>query len=261
MRRGVPLPLRRFLRTAVREAPIRLGDLPADLGEAIRRPDRPLPPARLRRRVGGVSRRREFVDLGARIAEDLRHATERSKRRDPGAWLDFGCGAGRVARHVADSPFVQEFWGVDVDREAIRWAAVHLSGRYDAIPPIPPTTLPSSHFDVVYAVSIFTHFDPGSEEAWLVELHRVMKAGGLLAVTTNAPELLWQRPDASSADRERLSREGVLFLRGGGTNFNEQTVYHSTEYLMRVWGRLFGLRLWIANGAAGYQDLSVWVKW
>jgi hypothetical protein len=30
---------------------------------------------------------------------------------------------------------------------------------------------------------------------------------------------------------------------------------------MRVWGRLFGLRLWIANGAAGYQDLSVWVKW
>lgn len=148
-----------------------------------------------------------------------------------------------------------------MDPQAIDWACRHLPGRFESIASSPPTRLPSEHFDVVYAISVFTHFDEASETAWLAELHRVLRPGGLFLATTLSPSLSWQRPDMSISDRERLEREGTVFLKGGGEDFNEETAFHSNDYLKLVWGRLFGQRLFLERGAAGYQDLSVWVKW
>jgi SAM-dependent methyltransferase len=247
----------------MREAPWRFVDGPADLRDLLRKPSLSLPPPRLRRRVGGVSARREFVEVGRRIAEDLRSAFERAggDTLREGTWLDFGCGSGRVARHVAALPFVGGLRGVDVDAEAIEWARRHLPGRYEAIGSRPPTRLPSSYFDAAYAISVFTHFDADAEAAWLRELHRVLRPGGLLLATTSSPGMCRERPDMTPADRSRLEREGSVYLRGGGRDFNEETAYHSNEYLRRAWGSLFGQLLFLDQGAAGYQDLSVWVKW
>jgi SAM-dependent methyltransferase len=238
-------------------------DLPADLFDLARRPALPLPPASLRCRVAGGSRRREFLEVGARIARDLRGAYERAGGSTAGgaAWLDFGCGAGRVARHVAAFPIVTELVGVDIDVEAIDWARRNLPGRYEPIPRLPPTDLAESTFDAAYAVSVFSHLDAEAESAWLAELHRILKPGGFLLATTNSPSLSWGRPDMSADQREKLRRDGAVFLRGGGEDFNEDTAYLSNDRLRRVWGRLFGQLLFLEHGAAGYQDLSAWVKW
>src|SRR6267378_1721793 len=94
-RRLVPRPARRALRIAAAELPRRLRDFVPDLVH------RDLPPASLRFHVAGSSDRESFVSIGANAARQLLDAVAR--HRDPATIrdvLDFGCGCGRIARHM-----------------------------------------------------------------------------------------------------------------------------------------------------------------
>ena len=76
----------------------------------------PLPPASLRISAAGTSDPRWFLDTGAAAAEIVRaYLPGRAKPR----LMDFGCGAGRVLRHLA--PLDAELYGVDWNRRAVRW--------------------------------------------------------------------------------------------------------------------------------------------
>ncbi len=101
--------------------------------------------------------------------------------------LDFGCGAGRTLRYFLDEAEIAEFWGCDIDEASIAWLSEHLSPpihpvRTNEIPPIPR---PEGYFDLVYAVSVFTHLTD-SWSQWLLELHRLLRDEGLLIATYTA---------------------------------------------------------------------------
>ncbi len=265
LKRLLPATVRRSLRLVLREAPIRLRDFPADVGDLLghRNSGPPLPPARLRRRVGGVSSRQEFTFVGRSACDQIAAAWSACALPGGGSgrWLDFGCGSGRISRYVEKLPLVRELCGVDVDGDAISWAARHLSGTYRTIGSTPPMDFQAAYFDVVYTVSVFTHLDEHDQLAWLQELHRVLRPGGLLLSSTSSPSLSYGRPDLTPAERQTLATRGFLFAPGDGSDFNHDTAFHSNEYLLAVWGRLLGQLRFQANGLAGYQDLAVWVKW
>lgn len=222
-----------------------------------------VPPPRLRYRVGGTANRSDFLRVGraAALAVEKGFLSARDSRGTYGRWLDFGCGAGRVGRHLAALDPVRELWGVDTDGEAIAWASRHLPGRYLTIAIDPPIPIDSGSFDVVCAVSVFTHFDEDRQRRWLSELHRLLRSGGLLIASTHAPELTWSRPDLARDQCIDLERRGFLFARGHGSRFNDDSAFHAKGYLLEEWGRLFGLLFFEDRGLAGYQDLSVWRKW
>ena len=98
--------------------------------------------------------------------------------------LDFGCGAGRTLRHFLAEAETAEFWGADIDSASIEWLRANLS------PPLqlvnngadPPLSLDSGSFDLIYALSVFTHLTDNSLP-WLAELHRLLRPGGLLVAT------------------------------------------------------------------------------
>ena len=259
-RQVIPIAWRRSIRRFLRETPIRLRDLGPDLvssgdGGA-------LPPPRLRIRVSLTSARSEFLLAGRDACAAIRRVFEASRaanQRYP-RWLDYGCGSGRLSRHLAALSEIEELWGVDVDGDAIAWCSAHLPGLYLAIPEDPPTGLPAGHFDVVCAVSVFTHLDEKRQFAWLAELHRALRPGGLLIASTHPPALTYMRPDLSEEQRAFLSRRGFLFAPGHGA-FNDDGTFHTRQYLMETWGRLFGLLRYEDYGLNGYQDLSVWMKW
>jgi SAM-dependent methyltransferase len=109
----------------------------------------------------------------------------------PGGWdfegkrvLDFGCGPGRTLRHFLDEAQSAEIWGVDVDRRSVDEL------RSTMAPPIhvaqcgyaPPLDLEADSFDLAWAISVFTHLTDNSIP-WLLELHRLLKPGGLLIAT------------------------------------------------------------------------------
>jgi SAM-dependent methyltransferase len=256
----LPRGVRRALRLAAREAPHRWRDWPADLRDALGAGGRePLPPARLRRRVSSTSSRREFEDVGRRVADDVLGAFRRNGRDEGGfpRWLDFGCGAGRVSRHLLPAPEVGELHGADVDGRLVRWSRKHLPrGEFRKIEPAPPTSYRGGFFDVAVVVSIFTHFDEETGRRWAAELARVLRPGGLMIVSTHAPSIAPSIP-LDAASRARLAETGFLFVPGRGT-FNEDAAFHSEEYLKREWSPWFELVEHAQHGLAGFQDLSVW---
>lgn len=95
--------------------------------------------------------------------------------------LDFGCGAGRTLRHFFDLVETAEFHGVDIDGASVKWLNDNLC------PPLhvsrcgtePPLDFVNESVDFAWAISVFTHLTDNSA-AWLAELHRILKPGGLL---------------------------------------------------------------------------------
>jgi SAM-dependent methyltransferase len=98
--------------------------------------------------------------------------------------LDFGCGAGRTLRQFLSESQSGEFWGADIDGASIDWLRANLC------PPLhvcrswamPPLDLQPGSFDLIWAISVFTHLTDSSL-AWLHELHRLLRPGGLLMAT------------------------------------------------------------------------------
>jgi SAM-dependent methyltransferase len=250
---------RRAVRIFAAELPHRVRDFVPDWRE--RGAALPLPPARLRRRVGIDGSREHFLSIGRGAARDLVGAIAAGGFAAAAfpRWLDFGCGCGRVARHLFTLAGVS-IAGVDIDQEAIAWCAAHLShGSFSTIAPVPPTPFADASFDLVYSVSVFTHLDEAGQFGWLAELRRILRPGGRLVVSTHAPELVYNRPDLSAAQHVELRDRGFTFATTDGP-FNDDSAFHSRAYLEREWTKYFTLVSHKRQGLNGYQDLSVWTR-
>jgi SAM-dependent methyltransferase len=102
--------------------------------------------------------------------------------------LDFGCSSGRVLRPLA-AAFPDVAWhGCDPNLPAIEWAAANLAGiEFFGSGPLPPLPLEDGSMDLVYAVSIWSHFSPRRGLEWFEEMRRLLRPGGHLVMTTHGP--------------------------------------------------------------------------
>jgi len=257
VRATVPFRIRRVVHE-VRAQPFKIRDLAPDLVDRLRvAGPPPLPPAALRGRVSWTTSRREFRRVGREDAADVEAAFFRARRPDEDyrRWLDFGCGCGRMSRHLAAAGRI--LTGVDVDRPAVSWAARRLRGRFFAIGEDPPVALAPASFDVVVAVSVFTHLAEDPQRDWREELHRLLRPGGLFVATTLPPHLVSMVPNLSPAQSDELDRRGFLYAPGPGP-FNQNAAFHSRAFLEETWQPLFRLVDFRPAGMTGFQDLSVW---
>jgi len=169
------------------------------------------------------------------------------------AVLDFGCGCGRVTRYWAD--FSGDVCGSDVSDAAIAWCRANLSfARFETNALAPPLALPDASFDLVYALSVFTHLTEELQLAWRDELRRVLRPGGRLLATTHGRSYI-SRLDAE--ERSRFER-GELVVRWGdlpGTNLC--SAYHPERYLRETLANGFAFVELEPEGARGNptQDL------
>jgi SAM-dependent methyltransferase len=152
--------------------------------------------------------------------------------------LDFGCGSGRVLRAFLPEAPSGEFWGCDPHRPTIAWLDQHLS------PPLHfyvndriPTPHPDSYFDLVYAISVFTHITH-EWSAWLLELHRILKPDGLLLATIIGPES-WGRSLSRPPDENGLGMCLQMLGQRVGDEGSGARVLHSPWWLRSHWGRAF----------------------
>jgi SAM-dependent methyltransferase len=102
--------------------------------------------------------------------------------------LDFGCGAGRLYYALKDSLTEgQSISGCDLNERAIEWckdlgyrSVIQNSARE-------PIEFPPGSFDLVVAVSVFTHLELSLQHHWAAELLRIIKPGGALFFTVHGP--------------------------------------------------------------------------
>lgn len=98
--------------------------------------------------------------------------------------LDFGCGAGRMIRHLQRLAATCEIWGTDISAEHILWCKRNLSPpfHFATTTKVPHLPFEDRSFRLVYGGSVFTHIDDLAD-AWLLELHRILAPDGRVYVT------------------------------------------------------------------------------
>jgi SAM-dependent methyltransferase len=177
--------------------------------------------------------------------------------RDVGAALDFGCSSGRALRPLAATWPDVRWHGVDPNAPAIAWAGEHIPGvSFGVSPTDPPLDLAPGSLDLVYAISIWSHFGEDAARRWLAEMHRVLSPGGLLVATVHGMQSVayyaatGQRPARQLEQiRRALYRRGFWFAPEFGSA-GDHGVRHDE------WGNAFMTPEWLLRAIDGAWDLA-----
>jgi SAM-dependent methyltransferase len=212
----------------------------------------PLPPRRLMVRVAMTADAEWFLRSGRAAYDSI---AAHVPLESVSSVLDFGCGCGRVTRYLAGFP--GSVSGSDLSEPAVRWCRANLPfGRFEVNGLEPPLRFDDESFDVVYALSVFTHLTGDLQLAWRDEVRRVLRPGGVFLLTTHGDSYV-PRLDA---DERRRFEAGELVVRWGdvpGTNLC--SAYHPEPYLRETFAQGFSFVEVEPEGARGNptQDLVV----
>lgn len=122
--------------------------------------------------------------------------------------LDMGAATGRVLRHLVAQARIPELWAFDINLRHVRWINRFLhpairSFHNSALPHLP---IADDRLDLACAFSVFTHIDT-FETAWIAELYRILRPGGLAYITFQT-EHTWQALATAPDDDRRLKVMG-----------------------------------------------------
>ncbi|HEX6700118.1 MAG TPA: class I SAM-dependent methyltransferase [Gaiellaceae bacterium] len=218
----------------------------------------PVPPRRLIVRVAGTASADWFLEGGHLGAETIRAALARQGRplERLDAMLDFGCGCGRVTRYWADLEQTRVH-GTDANADAVDWCRRNLTfARFEANGLAPPLPHEAASFDLVYALSVFTHLTEDLQQRWMAELERVLRPGGLLMLTTHGDRY---RERLTPAERARFDAGDVVVRWSDAAGTNLCSAFHPRSYVEQRLATGLRPAEFVAEGAAGnpHQDLHV----
>ena len=227
----------------------------------------PVPPPRLRHRVHGSLDKDPFLKAGRVTTQNIRDLCS-LVNHDIYSFekiLDFGCGSGRVLRNFQDVPESCQFYGTDIDPELINWSKKHLPNiKWSVNGYYPPLPFPDDTFDLIYAISVFTHLNEQFQHLWLSELRRVAKQGAIIILTTHGEYCI---RNLSTEHQASVNSEGFLYLTGvtGKLRLNKlpdfyQSAYHTQEYIRREWSSYFNIINYIERGINSHQDAIIMQK-
>jgi SAM-dependent methyltransferase len=113
--------------------------------------------------------------------------------------LEIGCGCGRVAHQLRGDWFVGSYVGIDIDREALDWCALHFPSPKFAFLPSPhvsatyasrpspegaPITFPADwEQDFIFSTSLYTHLLEDELDNYTREAFRVLRPNGTMYMT------------------------------------------------------------------------------
>ncbi len=102
--------------------------------------------------------------------------------------LDWGCGPGRIIRHMHRFVEGSDIHGVDYNPTNLNWCAKHIPNvTFSKNEVNPPLAYAEGVFDFIYGISIFTHLSEPNHTAWMAELARICKSGGVVFLTSHGP--------------------------------------------------------------------------
>lgn len=103
------------------------------------------------------------------------------------AVLDWGCGTGRLLRHLPTLMDTSNtFFGTDYNKKYIKWCSDNLEGICFKNNELnPPLDFEDNSLDVIYGISIFTHLSESLHYSWMKELTRVLRNNGIIFLTTH----------------------------------------------------------------------------
>jgi len=193
----------------------------------------PFPPSRLLYLVTRSYDKNSFFlggCLGARCIRDTlaKNGLDMNKFE---AILDFGCGCGRILRHwnYLRGP---EIYGSDYNKKLVNWCQKNLPfARVSRNELKGKLEYSDGKFDLVYAISVFTHLSESLQDFWLEELTRILKPGGYLLISLRGTQLKFVGRLALVKQKFDLGERVVLESEVSGTNYCN--AYHPFEFVKK----------------------------
>jgi SAM-dependent methyltransferase len=172
--------------------------------------------------------------------------------------LDFSCSSGRVVRVLAAMRNDVAWLGCDPNEGAIRWAGEHIPGVEFFVSPLePPLPFEAGSLSLAFGISVWSHYSAEAALSWLGEMHRVIRPGGHLVLTTHGLNscVFFQQTHDTIAERpgtrptaDELERAGHCFWDVFGQG-GDHGVHHAD------WGLAFFTPEWLLEHAT--PDWSV----
>jgi ubiquinone/menaquinone biosynthesis C-methylase UbiE len=223
-----------------------------------------LPGASLRYRVHGTPEIESFLRVGRQCYQDLEAALARHDRKLASFQniLDFGCGCGRTLLWLQPQAQTSQLYGTDIDSQAIAWCQHQLDfATFSLNSAAPPLSYSAEKFDLIYAISVFTHLDEAVQFLWLEELKRIVKPGGLLLLTVQG-QACWKNLQPKLASQ--VTETGFLFIasnvmQGIFPDWYQET-YHTQAYVLDRYSRYFEILDYLPQGLNRHQDLVLLKK-
>ena len=172
------------------------------------------------------------------LVADCGHSVEKL-----GHIFELGCADGRMLRWLEPLAADVEIWGSDLDAHRILWCKQHLSPpfRFLTNTIVPHLPFEDRKFGFVFAGSVFSHIDDLAD-AWLAELHRILRPGGILFITVHLkpdiPLLATRYPETRLAKTLRAHPDYDRLLAGQFDVFTvgrsaSSFVFYDLDYLRK----------------------------
>lgn len=151
-----------------------------------------------------------------------------SKYKQPRKVLEWGCGVSRVIRHIPDYAGKDcQVYGVDINDEMINWNAKNIAGvKFEKNNYNPPLSFPDNQFDLIFALSVFTHIEPEVQNLWVKEIHRVAGVNGIFLFTTHGK---MYESHLNEKAAEELKSKGAFLQPYKQKGHRMMTTYNSYE--------------------------------
>ena len=163
--------------------------------------------------------------------------------------MDWGCAGGRVIRNFAQEAERGEFWGLDRNEQATRWAKENLSPPFNflTVTEYPHLPFPDDKFTLAYGISVFTHIEH-FVDLWLMEFHRILRTGGHALFTIhdeytaewlydhNCEGCPWVPPEL---DLLEVPYHDVTNINISSGKYAGIYTFFKQDWIRREWGRYF----------------------
>lgn len=150
--------------------------------------------------------------------------------------LDWGCGPGRIIRHLPE--IIGNgciFYGTDYNEKSINWCNTNIRNANFNLNTI-EAKLPyeENSFDIIYGISIFTHLSEEMHYAWTGELLRVLKPGGIMFQTLHGDNFLVK---LTESEKCRYNKGQIIIRRNVKEGHRTFTAYHPISFVEKLFSK------------------------
>jgi SAM-dependent methyltransferase len=214
-----------------------------------------VPPSWLRHDAHGHIRLQSYFDKGCAAAQSV--ATLVAEHSSGATVCEWGCGPGRIVRHLPKLLPGSKILATDYNQKSIEWCSQNIAGvtfRLNGLRP--PLPFGRGTVDFLYAVSVLTHLSASVQREWVEECARVVRPGGIILMTVHGDRCI----TGLSAAELAAYRADQVVARGSVLEGSRVFVTYQNERQVR---RLFNGMAIVAHNPpaaaalAGAQDTYV----
>jgi SAM-dependent methyltransferase len=222
-------------------------------------PGIPLPPAYFLYETY-MSDYERYMEDGRIAAQEITDWTLPYLPINPLMVMEWGCGVARIVRHLpAILPEDAGIFACDINEKMIKWDSENIKGiEFSRTGHLPPTSYSPGQFNIVYAISVFTHIDGREHLPWILEMHRILIPGGIFLFTTHGKNYYQQ---LAAKELKQLDKEGYFTRSYPDKGHRMMTTYNEAGQFKIMVSAYFDVLEFhdgqVDHGKTGGQDLWI----